>query len=319
MINKLLLKIEEYSTIIIHRHNRPDGDALGTQIGLCLALKEKYPNKNIYMVGDSNPRITFLGEMDQIEDSVYDGALVIIVDVAVSYMISDDRYKLAKEIFIIDHHKNKSDIEENNLIIDSTAASASQVVAKILYDNNFNVNQDAATALYTALVTDSGRFQYGDTTPETMEIAAKLLASGARAQFIYDNLYVETLESKKLKATFTNRMQITEKNVAYLINTKEDLEKYNLSFNDCSRGMVNVMAGIEGINIWANFTYDDTKNAIGCEFRSRGITIVDIAKKYSGGGHDQACGCTLESFDMVKDVLADFDKRMEEFLNETHS
>ena len=118
MINKLLNKIEEYNTIIIHRHNRPDGDALGTQIGLCLSLREKFPHKNIYMVGDSNPRITFLGEMDQIEDNVYKNALVIIVDVAVSYMISDDRYKLAKEVFIIDHHKNKSDIEENNLIID---------------------------------------------------------------------------------------------------------------------------------------------------------------------------------------------------------
>lgn len=319
MINKLLNKIEEYNTIIIHRHNRPDGDAIGTQVGLCLALRDKYPQKNIYMVGDINPRLTFAGKMDEINDDVYNDALVIIVDVAVSYMVSDDRYKLAKELFIIDHHKNLSDIEDTNLIIDSTAAAASQVVAQILYDNNFYVSPDAATALYLALVTDSGRFQYGDTTPATMLIASKLLASGARAQEIFDKLYVESLESKKLKAIFTERMQVTSKNVGYLINTKEDLEKYNISFNDCSRGMVNVMAGIEGINIWANFTYDETKDVVVCEFRSRGLTIVDIAKKYGGGGHDQACGCSLPNFEMVQDVLADFDLRMEEFLNGTNS
>ena len=83
--------------------------------------------------------------------------------------------------------------------------------------------------------------------------------------------------------------------------------------------MVNVMAGIEGINIWANFTYDETKDVVVCEFRSRGLTIVDIAKKYGGGGHDQACGCSLPNFEMVQDVLADFDLRMEEFLNGTNS
>ncbi len=77
--------------------------------------------------------------------------------------------------------------------------------------------------------------------------------------------------------------------------------------------MVSVMAGIVGINIWANFTYDETKDKYIAEFRSRGLSIVDIAKKYGGGGHDQACGATLDNIDDCKKVLADFDLLMEEY------
>jgi phosphoesterase RecJ-like protein len=76
--------------------------------------------------------------------------------------------------------------------------------------------------------------------------------------------------------------------------------------------MVSVMAGIEGILIWANFTEDPESWKVIGEFRSRGFSIVDIAKKYGGGGHDQACGATLDDFDVAKKVLEDFDQRMVE-------
>lgn len=256
-----------------------------------------------------------MGQPDEITDDKYKGALVIICDVAVSNMISDDRYKLADKIWIIDHHKNKSDVEENNLIIDSNAAAACEVIADMLFTLKLKVSSCAATSLFTGLVTDSGRFQYSDTSPKTLMIGSFLLNQGVDAQAIYDKLYVETLESKKLKAKFTEKMKLTEKNVAYIFNTKEALDELGIDFNTVSRGMVNVMGGIEGINIWANFTYDETTSKVVCEFRSRGMSIVDIAKKYGGGGHDQACGATIDSFDVALEVLADFDKRMEEFLS----
>lgn len=316
---KLLKDIKKYNTIIIHRHSRPDGDALGSQFGLQKALKDNFKDKEIYAVGDTNPRLDFMGNVDEISDDKYTGALVIICDVAVSNMISDERYKKADKIWIIDHHKNPSDVEENNLIIDSHAAAACEVIADMLFTLKLYVSKEAATSLYTGLVTDSGRFQYSDTTPKTLMIGSFLLNQGVDAQAIYDKLYVETLESKKLKAKFTDKMQLTKNNVAYIFNTKEDLETLGIDFNTVSRGMVNVMGGIEGINIWANFTYDETIDKVICEFRSRGMSIVDIAKKYGGGGHDQACGATIDSFDVAKLVLADFDTRMEEFFNGTYT
>jgi len=312
-IKDLVKKIKKYDTIIIHRHSRPDGDAIGTQLGLKYALQNTYPNKKIYAVGDLNPRIEFMGSMDTISDDTYNGALAIICDTACDYMISDDRYKLADELFVIDHHTNPSNVvDDDHFIVDSTRAAAAELVAEILLNNKFKLNKEAAKALYTGIVTDSGRFQYNETSSRTLRIAADLLDYGFDPQAIYNKLYVETLDRRKLTATFTTRFKLTEQNVAYMFNTKADLDEYGISFNDCSRGMVGCMAGIENILIWANFTEDPSTGKVVCEFRSRGFSIVDIAKKYGGGGHDQACGATIDNFDVAKQVLADFDQRMVE-------
>ena len=309
-IKALIKAIKKYDTIIIHRHSRPDGDALGSQLGLKYTILNTFPNKKVYAVGDSNPRLDFLGQMDEIEDSIYANALVIIVDVAVDYMLSDERYKKAQEIYIIDHHTNKSNIvDDSHFIVDSTRAAAAELIAEILIKNKFKLSKESAKLLYTGIVTDSGRFQYNETSSRTLRIAADLLDYSFDPQEIYNKLYVETLEKKKLTAEFTNRFKVTEHNVAYMFNTLEDLKNLNISFNDCSRGMVNTMAGIEGINIWANFTEDENHKVV-CEFRSRGFSIVDIAKKYGGGGHDQACGATIDSFKVAQNVLKDFDERM---------
>ena len=313
IIKDLIKQIKKFDSIIILRHNRPDGDALGTQLGLKESIKKTFPNKKVYATGDLNPRLSFIGQMDEIDDSVFEKSLVIIVDVAVSYMQGDQRYNKGALTYVIDHHTNKSDIvDDAHFICDSTCAACAEYVAEILFDNKFVVDKDVARYLYTAIVTDSGRFQYNETSPRTLRIAARLLETGFDPQAIYSKLYVETMEKKKLTAEFTNRICVTDKNVAYMFNTKETLLKYNLSFNDCSRGMVSVMAGIEGILIWANFTEDPESGKVIGEFRSRGFSIVDIAKKYGGGGHDQACGATLDDFDVAKKVLEDFDQRMVE-------
>ncbi|MCD8561890.1 MAG: DHH family phosphoesterase [Acholeplasmataceae bacterium] len=100
----ILHLIESYDQIIIHRHLRPDMDAIGSQYGLYLTIKENYPDKRVYVVGDSNDMV-YLAKMDVIPDAYYINALAIITDVSVSRLISDDRYKLATDVIIIDHHQ----------------------------------------------------------------------------------------------------------------------------------------------------------------------------------------------------------------------
>ena len=96
MFIDIINKIKEYNTIIIHRHFRPDGDALGSQIGLKEILKENFKDKKIFVVGDSNPRFDFVGEMDEVSDSEYENALVIALDSSTENMINDQRYKSGK-------------------------------------------------------------------------------------------------------------------------------------------------------------------------------------------------------------------------------
>lgn len=303
----LFKKIKEYDTIILHRHSRPDLDALGSQRGLALVLKNAYPNKKIYMVGDMSSRYAFLGNMDEISAKEYENAFVIITDVAVSHMVSDERYKLAKEVFIIDHHKNASDITDH-IICDPTKIAACELITELLLEAGYAIPKDAATALFGGIVTDSGRFQYGETTGDTLRVAGNLLDLGADKEFIYKNIYTETLAERQMKNWFGTQFKTTKEGVAYLKNGKEVFEKFNVDFFNISRGMVGVMTGISEIPIWCNFTLDMENDVIIGEFRSRELSIVDIAKKYGGGGHDLACGATLHSWEEVDLVIEDFNQ-----------
>ena len=252
-------------------------------------------------------RYAFLGKMDEIDDSTYQNALVIITDVAVANMVSDERYKLAKEVFVIDHHKNSCDITEN-VIVDTSRIAVCELIADLLWQNKFVISSSAATALYGGIVTDSGRFQYGETTGRTLKIAGALLDLGADKNFIYKNLYTESLSERTIKNWFSSRIKTTKNGVAYLKNDKTVFEKFDLDFFNVSRGMVSLMAGITEIPIWCNFTYDVLNDKVVGEFRSRDISIVDIAKSFGGGGHDCACGATLKDFQEADKVIAEFDK-----------
>jgi phosphoesterase RecJ-like protein len=319
---EILKKIKEYQKIIIHRHSNPDLDALGSQIGLKETLKLNFPEKEIYAVGDMN-RFTFLGEMDNVDDSVFKDALCIICDVAVSHMISDYRYFDAKEVIVIDHHQNETNLslpdKEFNLplyrYVDTKSAACCAIVADMISKWNLEMPSFAATALYGGIVTDSGRFQYGVNLAPLFRTSAYLVENGADPQFIYRNLYVESLESRIMKNYFQTKMQLTKNNVAYMFNDKDVFEKFDVDTFTVSRGMVNLMAGIDKVKIWANFTYDRATGKVFGEFRSRDIVIVDIAKQFGGGGHANACGATLDDFEVAKEVLECFDKLLEEIEN----
>ena len=106
MFEKILALIEKYDRIIIHRHKNPDGDALGSQMGLYHIIKDSYPEKQVYAVGDLTPRYAFMltQPMDEIPDELYSGALAIVLDTSAKTLISDDRYTTAEATARLDHH-----------------------------------------------------------------------------------------------------------------------------------------------------------------------------------------------------------------------
>jgi bifunctional oligoribonuclease and PAP phosphatase NrnA len=308
----IIKKIEEYQRIIIHRHVRPDMDAIGSQYGLYLTLLENYPSKEVYVVGDLNDMV-YQASMHEIEDRLYKDALVIITDVSVEKLISDDRYKLASEIVIIDHHQNDTDLEGVSIFYkDPSFASASEMIVDLIKEFGLRVSPEAATYLYGGMVTDTGRFLYLNNASKTFELASYITRFNPSYQDFYDYIYTETLQKRQTKNLFTT-FELTENGVAYRKNDKDLIQKSGLEFQAISRGMVNQMAGIKEVPIWANFTEDVENNLIVGEFRARGITIVDIAKKYGGGGHNQACGASLKDWDEVNLVLKDLDERAKDY------
>lgn len=311
MYKEIIDLIEKYNRIIIHRHSKPDGDALGSQIGLKEIIKANYPQKKVYIVGDMTNRYSFMGEMDNIPDSFYSDALAIVCDSSEQFLINDERYKNAERIIKIDHHLYREKFGDIDLVDDSFE-SCCGLIADIAFSNNLIVNKDAATALYIGMVTDSGRFRFDSITPRTFNLAAKLLESGINILEIYNCLYNDDLESVMLRAKFTLKMQFTKNNVAYIMTTKKEIEELNVDIFTVSRSMVNTMAGIKGIDIWANFTEDPNGSGIFVEIRSNKYNINQIAVKYGGGGHAKASGATVSSFDEAKLLLNDLDKLVSE-------
>lgn len=304
MYKEIAKKIRQYSTIVIFRHNRPDMDALGSQWGLKHLIEQNYKDKKVYVVGDMN-QFTFLGTMNEVSDEIIQKSLAIILDVAVTSLISDSRYTLAKERIIIDHHQNQCDVKDASVYVDVFASATCEMITQFAIENHLKLTPESATALYSGIVTDSGRFLYS-LRPTLFQVSATLIQAGANALWVYKKLYEETLEEKKMRAYFISKITINEAGVAYLMNDESVFELFPVDVSTISRGMVSCMANTKGVDIWANFTYDKMTNQVLGEFRSKEIEIVDIAKKYGGGGHALACGATLANFDVAKQVIEDF-------------
>lgn len=307
MYNKLLEQIKRNDTIIIHRHKNPDGDAIGSQIGLKLVLQESFPLKRILAVGDEPGRYGFVegAIMDVVADELYKDSLAIVLDTSAKHLISDDRYQTAKETARIDHHLFVEEICQNE-IVDTTFESCAGLIANIVKTLELKLTPLAAKALYTGMVTDSGRFRYDSTTPKTFLMASYLLSAGFNPADIYTNLYADDFKMIQLKARFVLKIKFTENNVAYIFTTKEEVKEYGATEFTISRGMVSTMAEIRGVNVWVNFT--ETENGVLAELRSSTKDINKIAVKYGGGGHKKASGATLKDFDQAKLMLEDLNK-----------
>lgn len=310
MFLEIYNKIKEYDTIIIHRHTRPDGDALGSQLGLKFAILATFPNKCVKVVGDMIERYSWLGKMDEIEDDLYKDALVIVCDSGAEKLISDERYKTGKYLIKIDHHIPQGEYGDL-AYVDTSRESCAGVIAEMILNTPLELSKEAATYLYTGIITDSGRFRYSQTNEKTFEVASKLIEQNIDTEYIYSNLYVEKLENVKLRAKLISKFKVTENGLAYLINTQSDVKKYGLPIFDISRGMVSIMSGIEGINVWANFT-EDVSGEVYAEFRSSGANVNKIATMFGGGGHLQASGCTLSNIKEIKKVLKELDNLAKE-------
>ena len=310
MFEQIIEMIRAHGRIILHRHKNPDGDALGSQVGLWHILRDNFPEKEVYMVGDMTPRYAFIPDrpMDELTDEQFAGALSIILDTSAPALISDDRYTLSANTARIDHHlfvEQIADVE----VTDNSQESCCGLITAFAMECGLTVSPAAAKALYTGMITDSGRFRYDSTCPDTFRHAAFLMERGFETADIYRNLYADTLASIQLRARFTLKIQTTPHRVAYIYTTREEAAGYDADSFTLSRGMVNVMAEIRGIDSWVNFT--ETEEGVLCEIRSNRHNINPIAVKYGGGGHKKASGATLQDREEAMRLLDDLNSLSE--------
>lgn len=304
---KILEKIKQYDTIIIHRHVRPDPDAYGSQGGFAEILKASFPNKTIYTVGKEERSLNYLFRLDQIADETYRGALVIVTDTANEARICDERYHLGDLLIKIDHHPNEEPY--GDLVwVDTTASSCSEMIYEFylqLRDEGLKMSDEAARLLYAGIVGDTGRFLYPSTTKKTFSYASELINYNFDRTELFDRMYEMEPNLIKLHGYVLQNFKMNDNGVASMVLGKELLEEFGTKPSDASL-LVSTLGNVIGISAWAFFIEEDDQ--IRVRLRSKGPVINVIARKYNGGGHPLAAGASIYSWGEMENVMQDLDE-----------
>lgn len=312
---QVLDTIKEFNRIIIFRHFRPDGDAIGSTKGLKRILELSFPKKEIILQNcDFSDYLSFLGSEDALlDDELYADALGIVIDTATTKRISNQKFSLCKKIIKIDHHIPVESYGDINWVEDERCSSCELITA--FYDlmkDELKIDTEAATYLYAGLVTDSGRFRFRSVSGDTMRLAGLLLDQGVDTDMLYANLYMKDFEEFKFEGYVLNNINITENGVAYIHINKSIMEEYGLSFEQAS-ACVSFMDSIKNSLIWVAFIDTDNQDEIRVRLRSRFVTINELAEKYEGGGHACASGSTVHSIEQMKKLLEEADELLAEY------
>lgn len=317
---QILQKIKEYDRIMLFRHVRNDGDCVGATKGLKRIIQLTWPNKEVYLIdADTAKYLEFMGPEDEpVADELYADALGIIIDTASEARISNKKYTLCKELIKIDHHIPLESFGDL-MWVEEERSSACEMIVDFYatFRDELKIDSEAATHLYTGMVTDSGRFKYDGVSGDTLRNAAILLDVGVDTQTLFARLYLEAFEYLKFKAQIYERMQITENGVAYIYIDRAMQEEFGLSLEQAS-ACVGTLDSIRGCISWMVFIETGDENgSIRVRLRSRFVHINSVAEKYHGGGHACASGATVYSKEEVQALLADADAVVKEY-KETH-
>ncbi|MCR5154908.1 MAG: bifunctional oligoribonuclease/PAP phosphatase NrnA [Lachnospiraceae bacterium] len=309
----ILNKIKEYDKIIISRHFRPDGDAVGSTLGLQRILKASFPEKTILCVNeDYSDYVAFLGEEDTATDEDYKDALMIVVDTATEDRCSNKKVNLGKELIKIDHHVDIAPYGDISWVEDWRSSACEMIVDfYVTFKDELTITKEAALALYTGMVTDSGRFKYTETCGETLRMAAVLLDVGVDIVTLYARLYLEDFDYLKFQSYVYDHMKVSENGVAYVYVDKEMQEKFNLSHEQASN-VVSMLSEIKGCIVWLAFI-DNPDGTIRVRLRSRFVVVNKLAEKYGGGGHLCACGANVNSTEEMEALVKDADALVKDF------
>ncbi|HEL0597582.1 DHH family phosphoesterase [Streptococcus equi] len=301
----ILEHIKHYQTIIIHRHQNPDPDALGSQAGLKEIIRHNFPDKKVLITGFDEPSLAWISLMDQVSDDDYKEALVIVTDTANRPRIDDERYTMGACLIKIDHHPN-DDIYGDLSYVDTKASSASEIIAEFAFSQGLALTDEAARLLYTGIVGDTGRFLYASTSSKTLAIASQLRNYTFDFAAISRQMDSFPLKIAKLQGYVFEQLDIDASGAARLLLSQEVLNSFGISLAESS-AIVSAPGKIDVVQAWVIFVeLPDGQYRV--RMRSKEKVINGIAKRHQGGGHPLASGATssgLEENEQIYQELID--------------
>ncbi|QQL47607.1 DHH family phosphoesterase [Streptococcus mutans] len=295
----ILAKIKAYDTIIIHRHMKPDPDALGSQVGLKEVITSNFPQKTVKVTGYNEPSLSWLAQMDDVSDKDYEGALVIVVDTANRPRIDDQRYLNGNFLIKIDHHPDEDHYGDLSYV-DTKASSASEIITDFALQNQLKLSDQAARLLYAGILGDTGRFLYPATTSKTFIIASELLKYDFDFAALARQMDSFPYKIAKLQAYVFENLEIDKNGAARIILSQKILKKFNLTDAETS-AIVSSPGKIDTVQVWAIFV-EQADGHYRVRLRSKSTAINEVAKRHAGGGHPLASGANSYSLVENEDI-----------------
>jgi phosphoesterase RecJ-like protein len=300
-INDIHNVIKRYDRFLITTHVRADGDGIGSEVALYHALRGM--EKSVSIANDSPiPQIyKFIvpgtGMYIHPELSQDRAEVVFTLDCPTLDRLGKIQGIIPEDAVIIniDHHISNERFGKINWVSEEMCATG-EIILHLLKGGNIDITPDMATALYVAIVTDTGRFTHSNTTPEALRIAAFLIERGARHVEISKHVYnTNPYNLVKLNALALNTVNLHAGNrIATLWLTKKMLGKTGINPID-TQEFADIPISIDGVVVGVLLREMTEPNWIKVSLRSRnGFDVNNVAKKFGGGGHKYAAGCEIQ-------------------------
>ena len=305
-LEHILEEIKKAKKIVILTHENPDGDAIGSSLGMYIALRKMGKEPDI-IIPELPRAYNFLPEIENVkkegQKEPYD--LAIALDCATIKMLNGwaNYFEDAKVKVTIDHHGTNTMYGDHNYVNPDAPACAQTLISIIQYFG-VEIDKKIGTCLLTGIITDTGGFQYQSTTPETFEFAAELLQTGVNVSDIYKRVMnTMTKANFELRKRAIERMEFfKEGKIAFTYVTKEDIEEANAETGDFE-GIVEEGRNIEGVEV--SIFLRETQKGFKVSLRSNDyVNVSDVCLLFGGGGHIHAAGCTIaQSLEQVKEKI----------------
>ena len=285
--------LRDAQTVVLTSHIRPDGDAIGSTLGLMHVLRAQGKEVRV-LIDDEIPRIfSILPGVDQIERPIesqrYTADLLVVCDVELGRTGASVSAVDAVRLLNIDHHVT-NDEKAEHLCLNPKAAATCEIVYDLVRILGIMPMLDAAVCLYTGMATDTGFFRFSNTTPHTMRAAADLLEIGVKPNIVstamemksYDEVMAQVRAIRNLEMFFDGRVAAVfiDEERARGVTTTE--------------GLLDELRVIEGTQVVFFMKWLE-KDTYRISMRSKGTNVSRIAQKFDGGGHIRAAGCTIHA------------------------
>lgn len=296
-ISALLELIRERHSFVISSHVRPDGDAIGSALGLQQLLEAMGKRATVVFMDSIPPNFQFLPGVERVSRHVPEADAAIFLECDSIERASIDRGQLdaARPALTIniDHHRSGREFAGFNWI-DPEAAAVGSMIFDLAVAAGVTISREMAECLYAAILTDTGSFNYSSTTATTFAMAEQLLRCGVNASRIAAAIYASNPASKvRLLGIALTNIQI-DGGISWSHITLEEMKRVGASVEDCE-GVANHLIGIAGVEAAAFLREDSESDQFRLSLRSRGTLDVSIiAEHFGGGGHRNASGCTVE-------------------------